>query len=44
MVKSGMVDCALALGFERMAPGSLGTNFADRTPPTMMYEIHISRV
>lgn len=33
-VKFGQVECALALGFERMKPGSLGTNFPDRTPPT----------
>ncbi|KZT06237.1 thiolase-like protein [Laetiporus sulphureus 93-53] len=34
MVKSGLAECALALGFERMAPGSLGTNFPDRPSPT----------
>ncbi|OBZ79769.1 Non-specific lipid-transfer protein [Grifola frondosa] len=33
MVKSGLVECALALGFERMARGSLGTNFPDRPSP-----------
>jgi sterol carrier protein 2 len=27
------VDCALALGFERMAPGSLKSNWDDREPP-----------
>ncbi|KAI5991290.1 thiolase-like protein [Pisolithus orientalis] len=32
-VKSGLVECALALGFERMAPGSLGTHFPDRPSP-----------
>ncbi|KAG1845113.1 thiolase-like protein [Suillus subalutaceus] len=36
-VKSGLVDCALALGFERMAAGSLGTNFPDRPPPTILF-------
>src|SRR6267154_3419940 len=36
-VKSGLVDCALALGFERMSPGSLGTNFPDRPPPTQLF-------
>ena len=38
-VKSGLVDCALALGFERMAPGSLGpgANFRDRVPPTLLF-------
>ena len=34
LVKSGLYDCVLALGFERMARGGLGTNFPDREPPT----------
>lgn len=33
LVKSGLVECAIALGFERMAPGSLGTSFPDRPSP-----------
>lgn len=37
MVKSGFVDCALALGFERMARGSLASNFPDRPSPTMLF-------
>ncbi|KAI8144672.1 thiolase-like protein [Fennellomyces sp. T-0311] len=32
-VGSGMVDCAMALGFERMARGSLASTFSDRTNP-----------
>jgi acetyl-CoA acetyltransferase len=32
-VASGMVDCALALGFEQMAPGALGAVFEDRPSP-----------
>jgi sterol carrier protein 2 len=32
-VASGAVDCALALGFEQMAPGALGTHFNDRPTP-----------
>ena len=36
-VKSGLVECALALGFERMKPGSLGTNFPDRPPPGLLF-------
>lgn len=36
-VKSGVAECALALGFERMAPGSLGTHFPDRVPPMMPF-------
>ncbi|XP_006454829.1 hypothetical protein AGABI2DRAFT_190063 [Agaricus bisporus var. bisporus H97] len=35
-VKYGQVECSLALGFERMKPGSLGTNFPDRPGPTML--------
>ena len=35
-VKYGQVECALALGFERMKPGSLGTSFPDRVPPAML--------
>ncbi|KAJ3574981.1 hypothetical protein NP233_g1404 [Leucocoprinus birnbaumii] len=35
-VKHGQVECALALGFERMKPGSLGTNFPDRPSPTVL--------
>lgn len=32
-VKGGLVDCALALGFEKMEKGSLGVKFEDRTNP-----------
>lgn len=32
-VASGAVDCALALGFEQMAPGALQTHFPDRPNP-----------
>jgi acetyl-CoA acetyltransferase len=32
-VRSGTVDCALALGFEKMQPGSLGSTFNDREQP-----------
>ena len=30
-VRGGLVDCALALGFEKMEPGSLGVKYTDRT-------------
>lgn len=36
-VRGGIADCTLALGFERMAPGSLGTHFPDRPPPMMPF-------
>ncbi len=32
-VASGAADCVLALGFEQMAPGALGTVFKDRPSP-----------
>ena len=32
-VASGSVECALALGFEHMSPGALGTVFKDRPSP-----------
>ncbi|HEY4343330.1 MAG TPA: lipid-transfer protein [Parvibaculum sp.] len=32
-VESGMVECALALGFEEMRPGALGAMFTDRPNP-----------
>ncbi len=32
-VESGMVDCALAVGFEEMRPGALGSAFPDRVDP-----------
>jgi len=31
-VKGGVVDCALAVGFEKMEKGSLGMKYTDRTP------------
>lgn len=32
-VESGMADCVLAVGFEQMVPGALGTVFHDRPSP-----------
>ena len=31
-VQGGLVDCALAVGFEKMEKGSLGMKYTDRTP------------
>ena len=36
-VKSSLAECAIALGFERMASGSLGTHFPDRPSPTILF-------
>jgi acetyl-CoA acyltransferase len=43
-VKGGLLDCALAIGFEKMERGSLGMKYTDRTPAldkhmTRMFEI-----
>lgn len=35
-VKSSLVECALALGFERMASGSIINHFPDRFGPTVL--------
>ncbi|MFC0453180.1 lipid-transfer protein [Rhodococcus jostii] len=37
-VASGTVDCALALGFEQMVPGALGSVFSDRPGPMVRFE------
>jgi acetyl-CoA acetyltransferase len=34
LVRGGLNDCVLALGFEKMNPGSLGATFMDREQPT----------
>jgi acetyl-CoA acyltransferase len=36
-VRSGVADCALALGFEKMQPGSLGATFTDREQPMLRH-------
>jgi len=33
VIKSGQADCTLALGFDKMAPGSLQTGYTDRANP-----------
>lgn len=33
MVELGVAECTMALGFEKMNPGSLATIFDDRAPP-----------
>ncbi|KAM0746610.1 thiolase-like protein [Meredithblackwellia eburnea MCA 4105] len=35
MVENGACECTMALGFEKMKPGSLSTNFDDRSPPLL---------
>lgn len=37
-VQSGTVDCAIAVGFEQMLPGALGTVFGDRQNPLFRHQ------
>lgn len=34
-IRGGLVDCTMALGFEKMQPGSLGSTWDDREQPMM---------
>jgi acetyl-CoA acetyltransferase len=36
-IRGGLVGCALALGFEKMQPGSLSTSYEDREQPLMRH-------
>jgi acetyl-CoA acetyltransferase len=36
-IRGGLANCTLALGFEKMAPGSLGTNWNDREQPMQQH-------
>jgi acetyl-CoA acetyltransferase len=43
-VASGVVDCALAIGFEQMRPGALGIVFEDRPSPLGKFEEEAQRL
>jgi acetyl-CoA acetyltransferase len=43
-VAYGIVDCALALGFEQMAPGALGMTFTDRPAPLENFFVTLNDV
>lgn len=38
-IASGQADCVLAVGFEQMVPGALGTIFEDRTSPFADFDV-----
>jgi acetyl-CoA acetyltransferase len=42
-VASGIAECALAVGFEQMAPGALGSTFTDRPNPMENYFITLMK-
>jgi acetyl-CoA acetyltransferase len=43
-VEYGIVDCALALGFEQMTPGALGMTFTDRPAPMENFFVKLNEV
>ncbi|OHU06812.1 lipid-transfer protein [Mycobacterium syngnathidarum] len=43
-VRSGMAECALALGFEKMQPGSLGSTYDDREQPMAKHFLALAEI
>jgi sterol carrier protein 2 len=43
-VESGAAECVLALGFEEMRPGALGTMFNDRISPLAEFDVTTDRL
>jgi acetyl-CoA acyltransferase len=43
-IRGGMADCTLALGFEKMKPGSLGTTFDDREQPMGKHMLALAEI
>ncbi|ANE81129.1 lipid-transfer protein [Mycobacterium adipatum] len=43
-VRSGLAECALALGFEKMQPGSLGSTYDDREQPMAKHFLALAEI
>jgi acetyl-CoA acetyltransferase len=43
-VRGGLADCTLALGFEKMRPGSLGSTYDDREQPMMKHLLALAEL
>lgn len=43
-VRGGLADCALALGFEKMQPGSLGSTYDDREQPMARHFLALAEI
>jgi acetyl-CoA acetyltransferase len=43
-VRGGLADCTLALGFEKMQPGSLGSTYEDREQPMMKHLLALAEL
>jgi acetyl-CoA acetyltransferase len=43
-IRGGLADCTLALGFEKMQPGSLGSTYDDREQPMMKHLLALAEL
>jgi acetyl-CoA acyltransferase len=43
-IRGGLADCTLALGFEKMQPGSLTTSYTDREQPLMKHLLALAEL
>jgi len=43
-IASGEADIVLAVGFEQMNPGALGSNFPDKPNPTELFDLQVEKV
>jgi acetyl-CoA acetyltransferase len=43
-IRGGLADCVLALGFEKMQPGSLTTSYEDREQPMMRHLLALAEI
>ncbi|GAB3386934.1 lipid-transfer protein [Amycolatopsis echigonensis] len=43
-IRGGLADCTLALGFEKMQPGSLGSTYDDREQPMMRHLLALAEL
>lgn len=43
-IRGGLADCTLALGFEKMQPGSLTTSYEDREQPLMRHLLALAEI
>ncbi|GAB10345.1 putative acetyl-CoA acyltransferase [Gordonia araii NBRC 100433] len=43
-IRGGLADCTLALGFEKMQPGSLGSTFDDRANPMDRHILELAEI
>ncbi|MRH88776.1 lipid-transfer protein [Nocardia sp. SYP-A9097] len=43
-IRGGLADCTLALGFEKMQPGSLGSSYDDREQPMAKHVLALAEI